>query len=209
MALARALASSPALLLLDEPLAALDVETRTAVRTELRAALDGFAGPAVLVTHDPLEAMTLADRLVVLEGGRVVQDGAVAAVTRRPATPYVARLVGLTLLRGVLHDRVLAVDGGGRLATTAAGTGPALAVVRPSAVAVSTEAPHATSVRNTWPGRVRGLEVLGDRVRLDVDARPAVLVDVTPQAVAELRLAAGDPVWLSVKATEVDVYPAG
>ncbi len=208
VALARALATRPRLLLLDEPLAALDVTTRTDVRTELRAQLDAFDGPALLVTHDPLEAMTLAHRLLILEGGRVVQDGPVAEVTRRPATTYVARLVGLNLLRGRATAGVLAVDGGGELRTAETSvSGPALAVVRPSAVGVSAQEPHGASARNTWPGRLTSMEALGDRIRLEVASRPPLLVDVTAQAVAELRLAAGDRVWVSVKATDVELYP--
>jgi len=208
VALARALATRPRLLLLDEPLAALDVATRTQVRTELRAQLDAFDGPVLLVTHDPLEAMTLAHRLVVLEDGRVVQDAPVGEVTRRPATPYVARLVGLNLLRGTVADGVLTVAGGARVSTADTTiTGPALAVVRPSSVVVSLEQPHGSSVRNTWPGRLTSLEALGNRIRLEVASTPPVLADITAQAVADLRLSAGDPVWVSIKATDIDVYP--
>ena len=100
VALARALAIEPDVLLLDEPLSALDVETRDRVRGELRTHLAGFAGPRVVVTHDPVEAMVLADRLVVLEAGRVTHDGTPAELTRHPRSPYVARLVGLNLYRG-------------------------------------------------------------------------------------------------------------
>ncbi len=100
MALGRALAGSPDLLLLDEPLSALDARTRLDVQAELRTHLAEFGGPSLLVTHDPLEALVLADRLVVLEGGRVVQEGSPAEVARRPATEYVARLVGLNLYAG-------------------------------------------------------------------------------------------------------------
>jgi molybdate transport system ATP-binding protein len=208
VALARALGTRPQLLLLDEPLAALDVATRTEVRTELRTQLDAFDGPALLVTHDPLEAMTLAGRLLILEDGRVVQDGPVAEVARRPATSYVARLLGLNLLSGTARGGVLQVEGGGQVRTVDAGVaGPALAVVRPSAVLLSAEQPHGSSARNTWPGRITSLEALGDRVRLGVASTPPLLVDVTAAAVAELRLAAGDPVWLSVKATDVELYP--
>jgi len=208
VALARALATRPRLLLLDEPLAALDVATRTQVRSELRSQLDAFAGPVLLVTHDPLEAMTLASRLVVLENGRVVQDAPVGELTRRPATAYVARLVGLNLLRGSAAAGVLAVDDGSRVSTADRTlTGPALAVVRPSSVLVSTAPPRGSSARNTWPGRITGLEALGDRVRVEVASTPPLLADVTASAVAELRLSAGDPVWVSVKATDVEVYP--
>ena len=98
--MARALASEPAALLLDEPLAALDVQTRAAVQGELRAHLRQYPGPTLLVTHDPIEALLLATRIVVLEQGRVVQRGSPAEITSRPLTPYVARLVGMTFTPG-------------------------------------------------------------------------------------------------------------
>ena len=104
VALARALAPAPRLLLLDEPLAALDAGARGLVRTELRRHLREFAGCTVLVTHDPLDAMVLADRVVVVEQGRVVQTGPPAQVARAPRTDYVAGLVGLNLYRGVARD---------------------------------------------------------------------------------------------------------
>ncbi|HEU4676918.1 MAG TPA: ABC transporter ATP-binding protein [Motilibacteraceae bacterium] len=213
VALARALATDPALLLLDEPLAALDAGTRVTVRTELRAHLGSFAGPTLLVTHDPLEALVLADRLVVLEAGRVVQSGAPAEVARRPATDYVARLVGLTLHRGTWSaaERAARVAGGTLVPAADPGVPDGAAVlvaVRPAAVTVHGEHPGPSSVRNTWPGTVRGMELLADRVRLQVDAEPPVLADVTPAAVAELGLGVGSAVWLTVKAMEVEVYPA-
>jgi molybdate transport system ATP-binding protein len=104
VALARALAASPTMLLLDEPLAALDARTRLEIRTELRRHLSGFDGPSIVVTHDPLEALVLADRILVLEGGRIVQEGTPAEVSRRPSTEYVARLMGLNLYFGVRTD---------------------------------------------------------------------------------------------------------
>jgi molybdate transport system ATP-binding protein len=219
VALARALAATPSLLLLDEPLAALDARTRLDVRGLLREHLSGFPGPSVVVTHDPLEALVLADRVVVLEGGRVVQEGPPALLARRPATEYVARLMGLNLWSGVLVDDVerrVALDAGGSV--VAAGRAPdeappaagdrVLVAVAPSALAVSAEEPVHGSPRNRWPGRVTGLELLTDRVRLAVEGEPPALADVTPSAVAELRLDAGSPVWLSAKATEVVAYAA-
>ena len=212
VALARALASDPSLLLLDEPTAALDVRTRLAVRTDLRRHLSAFAGPTVLVTHDPLEAMVMADRLVVIENGRVVQVGAPADVARRPATQYVAGLVGLNLYAGhrSVGSSAVELDGGGVLvAPDVAANGPVWVALRPTAVSVHTAPPSPGSPRNVWTGRIAGMELLTDRVRLQVDAAPNALVDVTPAAVAELGLVEGTTVWLSAKATDVDVYPAG
>jgi len=207
VALARALAGAPDLLLLDEPLSALDASTRLDVQAELRAHLAGFAGPCLIVTHDPLEALVLADRLVVIEDGRVVQDGSPAEVSRQPATEYVARLVGLNLYAGEAADGTVALDGGGTLVVPGPGPrGRVLVAVRPSAVTVSTGEPRGSSARNAWPGRVAGLTLLADRVRLTLEGRPPVLADVTPAAVADLGLAPGSPVWLAVKATDLEVY---
>jgi len=212
VALARALAADPRLLLLDEPLSALDAGTRLDVQTQLRGHLADVNGPVVLVTHDPLEALVLADRLLVIEAGRVVQQGTAAQVARRPATDYVARLVGLNLYRGRVDGQQVTLPGGGSFVVADHGHhGDVLVTVRPSSVLVSARAadqpaPTGMSARNTWAGTVAGLSMLTDRVRLDIDAHPAVLADVTAASVAELRLAPGVPVWMSVKATDLDVY---
>ena len=218
VALARALASDPRLLLLDEPLAALDARTRLEIRTGLRGYLASFGGPTLLVTHDPLEAMVLADRILVLEGGRAVQEGAPAAVARRPATEYVARLVGLNLYRGAVTDRStgkVELDDGGVLFAAAHDddhvvplpSARMLVAVAPTAISLFTHVPDAGSARNTWTGVVSGLELLTDRVRVAVDGTPDCIVDITPAALAELRLAPGRQVWLTAKATEVTAYP--
>jgi molybdate transport system ATP-binding protein len=209
VALARTLAAEPNLLLLDEPLSALDAETRAAVRADLRMHLTEFGGPSLVVTHDPVEAMVLVDRLMVVEDGRAVQTGTPADVARRPRTPYVARLVGLNLYRGDATAGVVELAGGGRLVVPGLVAGAVLVAVRPSAVSVQIGQPHDASPRNSWPGTVTEVEPVGDRVRLSVDGAPPTLVDVTPPAVAELGLTPGRPVWLSVKATELEVYPAG
>jgi len=224
VALARALASDPRILLLDEPLAALDARTRLEIRGELRRHLTAFNGPAVLVTHDPLEALVLADRVLVLEGGRTVQEGTPAGVARRPATEYVARLVGLNLYSGTITDRAtrrIDLDTGGAL--FAAGHDPAsdpsqatvlpmqgtrmLVALAPSAISVHTHPPDAGSARNSWAGVITGMELLIDRIRVAVEGEPSALADVTPAAVADLDLTSGRQVWLTAKATEVIAYP--
>jgi molybdate transport system ATP-binding protein len=207
VALGRALAGDPALLLLDEPLSALDARTRLDVQGELKRHLADFAGPCLLVTHDPLEALVLADRLLVLEHGRVVQEGTPAQVARRPATEYVARLVGLNLYAGSADGARVVLQGGGTFVVPDHHErGPVLVALRPSAVVVNTSQPDVSSVRNTWPATITGLTLLTDRVRLDLEGAPSALVDVTPAAVAELGLDAGQQVWLSAKATELEVY---
>jgi molybdate transport system ATP-binding protein len=207
VALARALAGQPALLLLDEPLSALDVGTRLDVQSELKRHLAEFAGPCLLVTHDPLEALVLADQLIVLEAGRIVQQGTPAQIARQPATDYVAKLVGLNLYTGQAAGSQVKLTGGGAFVIADQGQhGDVLVAVRPSAVVVSGQHPQPSSARNTWPAKVTGLTLLADRVRLDLEGQPPALVDVTPAAVAELSLDPGSQVWLTVKATDLEVY---
>jgi molybdate transport system ATP-binding protein len=210
VALARALAGQPALLLLDEPLSALDAGTRLDVQAELKLHLADFTGPCLLVTHDPIEALVLADRLIVLEGGRIVQQGTPVQIARQPATDYVAKLVGLNLYRGRADGSQVSLSEGGSFITPDHGQhGDVLVAVRPSAILISTQLPQPSSARNTWPATITGLTMLADRIRLDLDGRPPALADVTPAAVAELSLDRGSQVWLTVKATDLEVYPPG
>jgi molybdate transport system ATP-binding protein len=207
VALARALAPDPRLLLLDEPLAALDVTTRADVRRDLRHHLGSFRGIRLVVTHDPLEAVTLADRLIVMEKGRHVQTGTPAEVTEHPRSKYVADLVGVNLLRGEADHGSVRMPGGMVVAAPDANTGLVFAVIHPRAVAVHRERPQG-SPRNVWQGRVDGIEPFGDRVRVRIDGIVPVVAEVTPAALAELELRKGGEVWLSFKATDVVVYPA-
>jgi molybdate transport system ATP-binding protein len=207
VALARALVGEPRLLLLDEPLAALDATTRTVLRRELRRHLAAFDGTRLLVTHDPLEAIALADRLVVLEGGRVTQTGSPDQVRSRPRSRYVAELVGVNLFRGRAGGDAIRLDGGATLVAAGDHHGEVFAAVHPRAVALHRRRPEGTP-RNSWPGTADALEAMGDRVRVRVTGTVPIVAEVTPAAAGELRLADGGPVWATVKATEVDVYPA-
>ncbi len=204
-ALARALVGEPRVLLLDEPLSALDARTRLTVRAELRRHLAEFAGCTVLVTHDPVDAMALADRDVVVEDGRVVQAGAPGEVARRPRTDYVARLVGLSLLAGTGAGQVVDLDGGGRVAVGEEASGPVFVAVRPESVSLYLERPTG-SPRNVWPTRLVSATPHGSTVRCDLDGVVPLTADVTATAFAELGLVPGSPVWASVKASEVAVY---
>ncbi|MDX6742596.1 ABC transporter ATP-binding protein [Actinocorallia sp. A-T 12471] len=210
VALARALAVEPELLLLDEPLAALDAHTRLEIRAWLRAQLADFGGVVVLVTHDALDAMVLADRIVVIEDGRVVQEGAPGDVARRPRTDYVARLVGLNLYRGKAEGGQVDV-GGLRLTVSEAEDepldGPAFVAFAPGAVALYRTRPDG-SPRNLWEATVEGVERQGGTVRVLLGGPLRAAADVTPAAVADLALRPGATVWASVKATETHAYPA-
>jgi molybdate transport system ATP-binding protein len=207
VALARVLATNPALLLLDEPMAALDASTRVEFRRDLRRHLESFPGVRLLVTHDPVEAMAMADRLVVLEHGRVLQSGTPADVTQRPRSRYVADLVGVNLFRGRASHDVITLADGGSLTTAGAADGDVFAVVHPRTVALYRTRPDGTP-RNVWEGRAVDLDLEGDRVRVRLTGTPPIVAEVTPAAVRELGLDRGDHVWVSVKATEVSVYPA-
>ena len=208
VALLRTLATEPRLLLLDEPLSALDVSVRAEVRRELSRQLADFKGVRILVTHDPLEAMALADRLVVLEGGRIVQSGTPAEVTARPRSRFTAELAGVNLLRGRGHgDHIEIEPGGALLAAPDAGDGDVLAVIHPRAVALYMTRPEGTP-RNVWRGRAEDLDLQGERVRVRVSGPVPLVAEVTPSAVRDLHLAGGAEVWVSVKATEISVYRA-
>ncbi|MFQ5698035.1 MAG: ABC transporter ATP-binding protein [Myxococcota bacterium] len=212
VALARALAIEPRLLLLDEPLSALDVERRPRVRALLQGALRRFAGVRLVITHDPLEALLLADRLAVIEGGRFVQVGPPDALRARPATRFVASLVGQNLIEGEVRSDAgatwLEVEGG-RLIVASSEVAPgamALARIAPSAIVLARERPK-SSARNLLRGPITSLDVSGDRARLHLDTNPPLWCEVTREAVSVLGLEKGQQVWATIKATEIDVYP--
>ncbi|UQU66646.1 ABC transporter ATP-binding protein [Couchioplanes caeruleus] len=207
VALARALATEPQLLLLDEPLAALDARTRLDTRAHLRTHLGAHAGPTVLVTHDPLDAMMLADRLVIVEDGRVVQTGDAATITSRPRTDYVARLVGLNLYRGRADGTRVRVGDGFTLTTATPHTGDVFVAFPPAAVALYAVRPEG-SPRNTWPASVTAVARHGDALRIELTGPVAVAADVTPAAAVQMGLEPGREVWASLKATEATAYPA-
>ncbi|MGW6022019.1 ABC transporter permease [Streptomyces sp. NPDC055099] len=210
VALARALAARPRLLLLDEPLAALDQTTRAHVRHTLRTHLASFGGVCLIVTHDPVEAVSLADRVLVLDQGLALQDEAPAEVTRHPRSPWVARMLGRNAWPGTAGPEGLALPGGGTLVIAdplPPGT-EALAIIAPEAVSVHRDRPTG-SPRNVWPGTIREITTSGSRLRLLITSpqAPDLVAEITPQAAAELGLADGTRVWTSVKATEVTVVP--
>ncbi|MFF7299909.1 ABC transporter permease [Streptomyces sp. NPDC008265] len=206
VALARALAARPRLLLLDEPLAALDQTTRAHVRHTLRTHLAGFGGVCLIVTHDPVEAVSLADRVLVLADGLALQDAPPAEVSRHPRSPWVARMLGRNAWPGTASADGLALAEGGWLVVAEAlpEGAPALAIIAPEAVSVHRERPGG-SPRNVWPGTVREITAVGSRLRVLVSSAgaPDLVAEITPEASAELGLADGTDVWTSVKATEV------
>ncbi|MFJ6955333.1 TOBE domain-containing protein, partial [Micromonospora aurantiaca (nom. illeg.)] len=187
-------------------LAALDARTRLDTRAELQRHLGAHPGATLLVTHDPLDALVLADRLVIVEHGRVVQEGDAATVTARPRTDYVARLVGLNLHRGRADGHAVTV---GELTLTTADTvhGEAFVAYPPAAVALHPSRPEG-SPRNVWAATVTGVQRHGDNLRVQLAGPVEVAADVTPAAAAHLGLIPGRAVWAAVKAAETRAYPA-
>ncbi|MEU5512498.1 ABC transporter ATP-binding protein [Streptomyces fungicidicus] len=208
VAVARALATHPRLLLLDEPLAALDARTRLEVRAQLRRHLAAFEAVAVLVTHDPLDAMVLADRLVVVEGGRIVQEGSPSEIARHPRTEYIAQLVGLNLYRGQAEGHTVRLAAGPAVSTTEDLSGPVFVAFPPGAVTLYRARPTGSSARNLWHCEVAGLETHGDQIRVELAGELALAADLTTVAAAELDLHPGAPVWAAVKAAQTHAYPA-
>lgn len=207
VAIARALAAEPRLLLLDEPMSALDITVVPAMRQVLRRVLSDRS--AVIVTHDVLDALLLADHVIVMEAGRIVEQGPTKNVLARPRSTFGAGIAGLNLARGHVEDGHVRTASGLLVAglhdgeTVAAGTA-AVAVFSPSAVSVHRERPTG-SPRNVFAATVRELEPRGSQVRIQTDELSA---DVTVPVVAELDLLPGSPVFLAVKASEVAIYEA-
>ena len=204
VALGRALAFEPRLLLLDEPFAALDATTRLEIRHDLRRHLATVQTPKIIVTHDPIEAMTLADRIVVLEAGRVVQTGTPEDVRAAPRSPYVADLVGVNLLRGPLCGNTIELPGGHHIVVVGDGQppGPVAATVHPRSITLHNMQPNG-SARNVWATTIRDIDDEGERVRVRVGEPVPLTVEITRSARATSLLEPGAPVWVSFKSTEV------
>jgi molybdate transport system ATP-binding protein len=206
VALARALIVEPAVLLLDEPLAALDVSARAAVRRDLRTWIPTIDACRILVTHDPVDAHALADRVIVLENGRIRQSGTLAELAAAPRSSYAADLMGTNLLRGrLVGDRLDIVDDGALfVGAHEVADGPVVAVIRPAAVALHRGRPEG-SPRNVWETTIESVDVAEGRVRVRLGHPHELVVEVTAAGFASLDTAPGRTVWASVKASEISV----
>jgi molybdate transport system ATP-binding protein len=216
VALARALAAEPEVLLLDEPLAGLDVAAATAVRKVLRKVLGRDGRSAVLITHDILDVLTLADRVMVLESGQIAETGSAAAILATPRSRFGARFAGVNLVNGLVGaDGALTAQTGtswyGTLEADLAAGDPAVALFYPAAVAVYRDRPHG-SPRNTIEVTVAELDSRGPAIRVRAedqpDGAPGLAADITTESAAELRLVPGDRIYFAVKAQEVAIHPS-
>ena len=209
IALARALAAEPALLLLDEPLSALDAPTRARLRRELRQALLESAVPSIIVTHDRVEAQALGDWMAVIAGGAIRQAGPLEEVFRHPSDVVVAESVGV---ENVLTGKVVGREAGlaaiqiGTAHLEAADTGETGAVfacVRAEEISLAPGTPAASSARNRLAGRIRAVLSEGAVARVELDCGFPLVALVTAQSAADLRLQPGDSVTAVIKATSI------
>ena len=198
VALARALARDPQVLLLDEPLAALDAHTKTTVRAELHDLLAGLGIPVLLVTHDFEDAAALADRVSVIVEGRLRQTGTPSQLVAEPADAFVASFTGANLLNGYADGSTrVRLDDGTLVATADPARGRVALAVYPWDITLATEPPH-DSALNVIHAPIRSVAELGNRVRLAVGP---VSAEITAESLARLGLRAGEPVYASFKAT--------
>jgi len=215
VALARALAAAPQLLLLDEPLSALDAATRAKTRRELRALLLSAGVPSILVTHDRTDAIALADWMAVMVNGRILQAGPVREVLARPATAQVAEAVGVEnvlpagiesrsggLLRLRVGNSVLQCLDGGE-------SPPVLASIRAEDVALTRDPAAASTQRNRLPGVVRTISIEGPLALVELDCGFPLVALVTAQSAADMSLVPGESLVAVVKTTSVHVIAAG
>lgn len=216
VALARAVVGDPDVLLLDEPLAALDVSARAAVRRDLRRSVELVTGCRLIVSHDPVDAHELADRIVVIEGGRVTQQGTFDQLAGGPRSDYVAELMGTNVFAGELAGASFTAPGRVSLHVAAHDLpdGPALVAIRPMAVSLHRARPEG-SPRNVWRTTIHDVDRFHERVRVRLGPELPLVVELTEGGLAAIApdgadggaVAAGAEVWASVKATEITVVP--
>ena len=214
VAVARALAAEPHLLLLDEPMAALDVTTAPALRGLLRDVLRGGDRTAIVVTHDLLDALALADKVAVVDNGRIVESGPARDVLTAPRSDFAARIAGINLVTGtVVEPGVVRAPWGAAISGVGDVTpgGQAVALFRPAAVAVHLDPPHG-SPRNVITVTIAGIDMHGAGVRVrgtdQPDGATGLAADITAAAAADLDLSPGQTVHFVVKAQEVQLHPA-
>ncbi len=207
VALARSLAAQPKMVLLDEPLALLDIRARVDARNLIRTALQESLAGALIVTHDPADAFALAQRVLVLEDGQVTHFDTPDQIRSQPKSRWVADLMGWNVFYGVAHSSSILLANGTEIATAESGlAGDTMVMISPSAVSLFLEAPGG-SPRNSWQCRVQGVQNIDGLARVSLDGPLSIYADITSNAADELGLTIGRECWVTVKATEVRTQP--
>jgi len=208
VALARTLAAEPDVLLFDEPLAALDVATRSETRRVIAEHLATFRGPRLLITHDPTEAFALADSVAIIEAGEILQVGPPDEIRRHPRSTYAADLAGINFVTGTAHEGLVTTDAGCEIVIadhTVGGT--VLVTIHPRAISIHPARPDG-SPRNVWEATVVEVSEFGDRARVATEGRLPLTAEITHDSVERLGLERGTRIWIAVKATEIMVESA-
>jgi molybdate transport system ATP-binding protein len=202
VAMARALVTEPDVLILDEPLTAVDAEARPHLRRLLGEYLDAFAGAAIVITHDAPEAFMLADQVVILESGVITHEGSPTDIRLRPATAYAAEIAGVNIVHGVASQGVLRAGRQRLQLSDSAVSGPVVAIINPTSIQLHRNRPEG-SARNVWETTVVGIEPFGDTVRVATSDPFGLTVEVTNAGASDTGIAVGGSVWVSIKATEI------
>ena len=203
-AIARSLAARPKVLFLDEPFSALDIQGKRRGRSLLKEALAIEVSGCLMVTHDLVDAFTLADRVMIIEGGKLTQFDVPDRIRSRPGSEWIADLVGWNYYEGIGEGSVVTLPHGTTIFTAQDDLdGPTSISINPASVSIFKSQPSG-SPRNSWLSSIQNIEILGGRARVSLVGEIDICADITTVAANELRQSISSEVWVSVKATEVD-----
>ena len=203
-AIARSLAARPKVLFLDEPFSALDIQGKRRGRSLLKEALAIGVSGCLMVTHDLVDAFTLADRVMIIEGGKLTQFDVPDRIRSRPGSEWIADLVGWNYYEGIGEGSVVTLPHGTTIFTAQDDLdGPTSISINPASVSIFKSQPSG-SPRNSWLSSIQNIEILGGRARVSLVGEIDICADITTVAANELRQSISSEVWVSVKATEVD-----
>ncbi len=203
-AIARSLAARPKVLFLDEPFSALDIQGKRRGRSLLKEALAIGVSGCLIVTHDLVDAFTLADRVMIIEGGKLTQFDVPDRIRSRPGSEWIADLVGWNYYEGIGEGSVVTLPHGTTIFTAQDDLdGPTSISINPASVSIFKSQPSG-SPRNSWLSSIKNIEILDGRARVSLVGEIDICADITTAAANELRQSISSEVWVSVKATEVD-----